>query len=62
MNRRIIIELDAENADALVKDIMRMVTCRVAPDAEFSIRQELPPDRTAAIRVPEFLQRGCRYG
>ncbi len=62
MKRRIVIELDAENADPLVKDILRMVTGRVDADVEFSVRQEILPDHAGAIRIPEFLQRGCIYG
>ena len=55
MKRRIVIELDAENADPLV-------TGRVDADVEFSVRQEILPDHAGAIRIPEFLQRGCIYG
>lgn len=62
MRRRIVIELDVEGGELLVKDILRMVTGRVDADAEFSVRQEFLPELPSAIQVPEFLRRGCSYG
>jgi hypothetical protein len=59
VKRRIVIEMDSEDsASGIVHDVTRMVLDRLDPDVEFSIRQEMLPEKISEqIQVPGFLNR-----
>lgn len=63
MTRRITIEIDAEDAGGLVKDILDMVVARIDTDVEFNVKQEFIPERNSGqeqeIQVPSFLGKGA---
>lgn len=62
MNRRITIEMDTEDPGNLVKDILDMVAVRMDANVEFSIKQEMLPEKIRhkedGIQIPAFLQKG----
>ncbi len=60
MVRRIVVELgDGEGMDGLAHEIVSMAMSRIGSNAEFSVRQELVPDREGQkqISIPEFLKK-----
>ena len=62
MKRIILIELDVEEDNGMVKDIAGMIMDRIDSDAEFTIRQEIIPEKISGeIQVPDFLNKGVTY-
>ncbi|MCM1161522.1 MAG: hypothetical protein NC412_09890 [Roseburia sp.] len=64
MVRRILIETDVEeDAGGLVKEIINMVMERIDPNVEFTIRQEIIPEKISrGIQIPDFVKGGVRDG
>lgn len=63
MVRRILIEVDAEDdGNGLVKDITNMVMERIDPNVEFTISQEIIPEKIPEdIQMPDILNKGVMH-
>ena len=57
MKRRIYIEVDTdEDMNGMVKDITELVMSRIDANVEFTIKQEILPERiSGGIQMPEFM-------
>lgn len=56
MKRIISIEMDFDYSDAFFNDILKMITDRIDPNCEVSIRQEIVSDKKSKeLQVPSFL-------
>lgn len=59
MVRRILIEMDGEeDTNGMIKDITELVMSRIDSNVEFTIKQEILPEKiSGVIQIPDFLNR-----
>lgn len=56
MIRRILIEVDMDENSTIANDIAALVISRMDSNVEFSISQEIVPERSSrGIKIPEFV-------
>lgn len=56
MVRRILVEMEMDESSSIVNDIAALVISRIDSSVEFTIKQEIVPERNSGgIQIPEFV-------
>ena len=58
MIRRILIEMEMNDNSTIANDIAALVISRIDSNVEFTIKQEIVPERNSGeIQIPEFVNK-----